>query len=166
MKKVYWGFTKEQIWILSILSAGVLLGVGLKYVPSWNKNLVYENFKKDSILLAQKMEKYYSDSFYHNEEMVDKYVDSLKKTYGIKDKKKTSKESKKTVTINFPVNINTASLEELTAIKGIGIKTAEKIIDYRKKNGPFKTTASIQAVSGIGPKKYSKIQNSITVAGE
>jgi len=49
------------------------------------------------------------------------------------------------------VNINTATKEELTSLKGIGEKRAQDIIDYRTKNGPFKSVDDLEKVPGIGP---------------
>ena len=49
------------------------------------------------------------------------------------------------------VNINTATKEELTSIKGIGEKRAQDIIDYRTKNGNFKSMDDLEKVPGIGP---------------
>lgn len=60
------------------------------------------------------------------------------------------------------VNINTASLEELDALPGIGPTTAQKILDYREENGPFSTIEDIMNVSGIGPATFEDIQNLIT----
>ena len=50
------------------------------------------------------------------------------------------------------VNINTAGLEELQKLNGIGAKTAEKIIEYRQANGAFKSIEEIQNVKGISGK--------------
>lgn len=61
------------------------------------------------------------------------------------------------------VNINTASIEEFTTINGIGTSTAEKIIDYREKNGYFESVEDIKNVSGIGEKKYEQIKEYITI---
>jgi competence protein ComEA len=62
-----------------------------------------------------------------------------------------------------PVNINSASLEELDALSGVGPSTAQKIIDYRVANGPFKTVDDIKNVSGIGDAKFAAMKDSITV---
>ena len=49
------------------------------------------------------------------------------------------------------VNLNTANINELTALKGIGEKKAQAIVDYREKQGKFTTVDQLADVSGIGP---------------
>jgi len=61
------------------------------------------------------------------------------------------------------ININKASAEELTQLKGVGPSTAAKIVDYRDKNGPFKNPQDITMVSGIGAKTYEKNKDVIVV---
>ena len=59
------------------------------------------------------------------------------------------------------VNINTASIEELLSLDGIGEKYAERIIRYREQNGDFKNPEDILNVKGIGEKIYEKNKNVI-----
>ena len=64
---------------------------------------------------------------------------------------------------NEKININTANIEQLETLPGIGPTTATKIINYREENGKFKTIEDIKQVSGIGENKFEKIKNNITV---
>lgn len=61
------------------------------------------------------------------------------------------------------VNINTATVEELKTLKGIGEKKAEAIIEYRKKNGSFKNKEELMKVRGIGKKLYESFQERVIV---
>lgn len=66
-------------------------------------------------------------------------------------------------TQNKIININTAGIEELSTLTGIGEAKAQKIIDYRNENGGFKSIEEIMNVSGIGKATYEKFKASITV---
>ena len=61
------------------------------------------------------------------------------------------------------VNINTASIEELTSLSGIGESKAKAIIEYRTINGNFKSIEDIVNVSGISETLFSKIKENITI---
>lgn len=63
------------------------------------------------------------------------------------------------------VNINTATQQELEALKGIGPVKAKAILDYRTKNGPFKSVDDLKNVSGIGDKTLEKLRSEIAVSG-
>ena len=60
------------------------------------------------------------------------------------------------------VNINTATLEELQTIKGIGKKKAEAILQYRKEHGAFRTKEELLQVKGIGKKALEAIESQVT----
>jgi len=61
------------------------------------------------------------------------------------------------------INLNKATAEELTQLKGIGMKYAEKIVQYRDKNGPFRTVEDLLNVQGIGPRTLEKNKDRIVV---
>ncbi len=78
--------------------------------------------------------------------------------------KPASKDNSSTQTPNKTlVNINTATIQELTTLSGVGEAKARDIIDYRTLNGNFKTIEDIKNVSGIGEALYAKIKDYITV---
>jgi competence protein ComEA len=64
---------------------------------------------------------------------------------------------------NKLININNATYEELMTLSGIGESKAKAIIEYRDKNGGFKTIEEIMSVSGIGEALFAKIKDSITI---
>lgn len=65
--------------------------------------------------------------------------------------------------VAYPININTADLETLQNITGVGPVKAQRIIDYRNQHGPFEKKEQIKSVSGIGDVTYEKMKGEITV---
>lgn len=104
--------------------------------------LWYSNYTKSSIVVFAPDETVY----YYNVKTQTEFLDQLNK-----DK---------------IININTADIESLDSLKGIGVKTAENIIEYRTKNGPFKSIEEIMNVSGIGESKFNDIKDFISVEGD
>ena len=64
------------------------------------------------------------------------------------------------------VNLNTATVAELQTLPGIGAKTAERILQYREKNGPFKKIEELMNVQGIGEKSFLKLRPQVSVAAK
>ena len=63
------------------------------------------------------------------------------------------------------VNINSATQDQLATLDGIGPVKAQAIIDYRKKNGPFKKIEDIKKVDGIGEATYNNIKKDLVLSG-
>lgn len=63
------------------------------------------------------------------------------------------------------VNLNTASKEDLETVNGIGPKKAQAIIEYRKRNGWFRSVDELKKVSGFGDKSVAKMRSELTVDG-
>lgn len=63
------------------------------------------------------------------------------------------------------VDLNTATSSELQSVSGIGPKKAEAIIEYRKKNGQFKSVADLDKVPGFGKSTVDKVKKDLSVSG-
>jgi len=98
-------------------------------------------------------------------------VDFLRKRYGFLEEATIASaavESKKPLAAQAgpealprKININTADINGLMELEGVGVKTAENIVDYRSQKGPFSSPEDLMRVKGIGEKKFGKIKNSI-----
>lgn len=131
------GFTQNALTI-NINQAKKLLDEMV--IVIYNKNDLKEEVKTEYVYLECECPKITNDGCVNKETNEDKIEDNQ----------------------NIKISINNATLEELIKLKGIGEKTAEKIIEYRKEN-KFKTIEDIKNVSGIGESLYEKIKDSITV---
>ncbi len=65
--------------------------------------------------------------------------------------------------VNGKVDINTATVDQLQQLNGVGPALGERIVADRQANGPFKTVEDLKRVSGIGDKKYASLADSICV---
>ena len=63
-----------------------------------------------------------------------------------------------------PVDINKATAEVLTSIPGVGQATAQRIVDWRGENGPFRRVEDLMKIKGIGEKSFAKIRPYVKVS--
>ena len=61
------------------------------------------------------------------------------------------------------INLNTATVAQLTTLPGIGPRIAERIVTYRKQHGPFKRIEEIMNVRGVGRKVFGRIRERLAV---
>jgi len=66
-------------------------------------------------------------------------------------------------TMGSPINLNTATVAQLESLPGIGARIAERIVEYRQKNGSFKKVEELMNVQGVGEKSFLKLKPLITV---
>jgi len=62
-----------------------------------------------------------------------------------------------------PVDVNSASVEELMSVPGIGQVVAQRIVEFREKNGPYKSVDDLLKVQGIGEKSLAKLRDHVSV---
>lgn len=68
-------------------------------------------------------------------------------------------------TVHFPIDLNSATMEELMALPGIGETYARRILDYREKNGPYRAVEELLNVDGIGESRLESIYDLVTIGG-
>ena len=82
---------------------------------------------------------------------------------GLNDESDKNSNNSNIVEKNSKVNINTATQTELETLPGIGPSTSAKIIEFREKNGKFKSIEDLKNVSGIGDVKFDNIKDKIEI---
>ena len=93
----------------------------------------------------------------------DAKQEDLKDVNNTKDIENAEIKNENTEKDSSKININTATLEELDKLPGVGEATANKIISHREENGQFKNIEDIKNVNGIGDKKFENMKELICV---
>ncbi|RKY99472.1 MAG: hypothetical protein DRQ04_07485 [Candidatus Hydrothermota bacterium] len=81
-----------------------------------------------------------------------------------RDKIKKAEEVSRLRKSIYPIDLNSAGLDELVLLPGIGEKTAHRIIELRKKMGGFRSIEELLDVPGIGPKKLDALRDKVLIA--
>lgn len=131
-------FTKDEIKIIIFIILVLIAGLSVKFykhIFTVNSASPYDFTKSDSIFKSR--------SYLANKENKTQLNDSL--FFFSEDL----------------ININTAGIDDLSELPGIGESTAQKILDYREKKNGFKSIEELMNVGGIGRKKFDKLKNFI-----
>ena len=79
---------------------------------------------------------------------------------------KPAAKSKAAAAPSAPINLNTATVQQLEALPGVGARTAQLIVEHRQKNGGFKKVEELMNIKGIGEKSFLKLKPMVTVTPE
>ncbi|MBO5531081.1 MAG: ComEA family DNA-binding protein [Fibrobacter sp.] len=126
----------------------LVLGIVMRYLP-WGLPSI-ETFEVGDALIVS------ADTLAQNSGVNASQKSVVSKNDSV-GREKHPKMRKTAPKVALPIHINTATVEEICALKGVGPKLAEKIIAVREAQGPFKSGADLQKVPGIGKKKLENM---------
>ena len=151
------GFTETEVHVILFLASIFVLGFIYKEFFKNDGNVKYKNFNYSS---EDSLFSYYSNLNPESDPDDSLLVSNLEIKKKVLELKDTFSYTKKDISAlrEKSININSANLQELVTLPGIGEKTAEKIIELRKKRGKFNTLEEIMDVKGIGEVKFNKIK--------
>ncbi len=157
------GLNSKELWVIGFLLFSFAAGLVIKY-SGWKKpeeqdySQVDKNFEEKLKNSFEDLKPVEKDSI--SDKRADELL-SLAESLSI-DAEKTGSSITK-IKPGTMININTAGVQELIQLPGIGEVTAEKIIEYRETRQKFLSTDELMNVKGIGSKKFEALKNFITV---
>lgn len=156
------GFTLTELKVVFFLT--LTLVAGFSY-----KNLIVDNSTE---IFNEEYDYSMQDSLFLNppgDSLPDSAAINAKKEVDYKQEvldfnnRSFKKYTKKTLPAENSININTAKIDELIILPGIGKKTAQSIIDFRIKSGKFKQVSDLLKIKGIGQTKLNNIKKYIYI---
>jgi len=159
VKKIFnrFGFSETEGKVITFILAMTFVGISSSYVKIYLNDEEPENFDysvQDSLFNAAGEE----DSEVDVQKLEDKKVDSKQELLDFSASKNISKKADISSLIEKSINMNSAGIEEFTSLPGIGLSTAEKIIELRNKKGRFSKITDLLDVKGIGKSKFERIE--------
>jgi len=150
------GFTETEILVILFLAGLFILGfVYVEFIKSDTAEYKHIDYSKQDSLFA-----YYSNlnpEFDIDDPRLDSNLEIKRRVLELSDTIAYVKKDLSTLA-EKSININTAGVNELIKLPGIGEKTAEKIIQLRNERGKFKGLDELMDVRGIGEVKFNKIK--------
>ena len=140
------GMNRQEQQISLFLLVSFFIGCGIKLYQNHSAGQVNPEWQDRYSRIYQ--------SFQHKSQLID-LADSVRSQPNVPALRKQDLIGK--------VNINTATSVQLQTLRKIGPALAERIILYRKENGPFRHIDEIKNVKGIGDKTFEKIKNNLTI---
>lgn len=135
--------------ILRMALVFLVLGLVFRYLP-WGVPAIGQVDEYSNLEYVAERENFTKKSWSKSDEVADKVTRTDSPEHKAKKPKNAKNKQKKP---NLPIHVNSAGVEELCALKGVGPKLAEKILAFRVQNGPFSGPEDLQKVPGIGKKK-------------
>ncbi|TSA27599.1 MAG: helix-hairpin-helix domain-containing protein [Ignavibacteriales bacterium] len=157
------GFTRTETNVIIFILSACLIGLAVNIFKNIKNDQSYLEFdykKQDSLFNAVSNEPLNGDSIKNKEE---KKIDSHHELLDFTKEKLTNPKAEKSTSSSKIININTATISELSSLPGIGEKTAKGIIEYREKHSRIKNISELLKVKGIGKAKLSKIKDRISI---
>jgi competence protein ComEA len=152
------GLTSTEVNVLLFVTIAFVIGAFGKYFKYKSNIKTIRKFnysKQDSLFLELNKRDIVQNTDIKN---IQKRVDSKPELLDFRTKKKDIKKKNVLTLTNSSININTANLNTLIRLPGIGIKTAKRIIELREKRIKFNSLNDLLDVKGIGHEKLKKIK--------
>jgi len=157
------GFTETESRIILFLLSTLFVGIIINIIKSKSDNpdlLEFDYSKEDSTFYNASINPADEDSLQKN---TQKRVESKPELSDFRIAKKEKNKASESFPAANKLDINKAGLNDFAELPGIGIKTAQNIIDYRNRIGKFNSIDDLLDVKGIGKAKLEKIKNFISV---
>jgi competence protein ComEA len=135
--------------ILRMALVFLVLGLVFRYLP-WGVPAIGQVEEYSNLEYVAERDYISKKSGSDSDTIMNKVTNAGSSEYKGKKQKSAKNKQKKP---NLPIHVNSAGVEELCALKGVGPKLAEKILAFRTQNGPFSGPGDLEKVPGIGKKK-------------